>query len=80
MDGAEARIASGPLTSALLLQMLEELPEPARGEILDGQSIDRRLGARVQKREQQDQRIAVAGLGVPGQVTFPHDVFQKATE
>src|SRR5713226_4066262 len=36
VDRAEALIASGPTTSAVLLQMLEEMAEHRRREILDG--------------------------------------------
>jgi hypothetical protein len=72
-------IARGATTSTVLLKVIEESTDHHRREILDSQSVDRYLHGFGQEGKQQDECVAIASLGVAGQVALSDHMLQEET-
>src|SRR6516165_11991084 len=77
MDRGQPLVPGGDPAPPLLLQVAQELPYAVRRHVLDGQAIDRLSGAPGDSREQQPQGVAVAPLGIAGEVPFAGDVLRQ---
>src|SRR5271165_66250 len=77
IDGREPLVAGDTVALAIAFQVVEELADYRRRQILDGHAIDGTPSVLAGKRQQERQGIAVADLGVPSQIAFCHQMLEE---
>ena len=78
-NGSQSLVARSYRASPLLFQVLQEELEPLFGDVLESQGVDWASALITDEGKQQMKGIAIALLGVLGEVPLPEDVvFQEA--
>jgi hypothetical protein len=77
VDGRQSDVPGGDRAATLLLEIPQEPLDHLRRQLFDGQLLDRMLDLLTDKRQEQDQRITVAGLGIAGQIAFADEMLQQ---
>src|SRR6516162_984772 len=77
MDGRQPLVASDLTALAIALQVVQKLADDFRRQLFHGHAIDGAAYLLAGKRQQQCQRVAVAGLGVEGKIALGDQMFQQ---
>src|SRR5262249_53915452 len=76
-DCCQALVARGGTTAPLLCQLAQEGPYSIGREVFDPEPVEALAGAAGGERQEQAQRVAVAALGVAGQIAFADEVLKQ---
>src|ERR1700733_5589883 len=77
MNRRKPLVASDLAAFAVTLQVIKEVADNCRRQVLDGHAIDGAAPLSTGEWQQQRQSIAVAGLGVAGEIALGHQMFQQ---
>src|SRR6266702_6019081 len=77
MYRGETDIARDTAAATLLLQVCEEGAQQRRREVVDRKAINRLLPCFAQIRQQEDQRITIAGLCIASKIAVCDEIFQQ---
>lgn len=77
VDHGKPLVARHATAMPIAFEVIKELTNNRRRQILDCHSVDGMSGAGTGERQQQGQRVTVAGLGVAREIAFGHQVLQE---
>ena len=77
MDGRKPLVAGDAAALAIMLQVVKEFANDCRGQVLHGHAIDSAAALFAGEWQQQHQSVAVAGLGVSGEIALGHQMLQQ---
>jgi hypothetical protein len=70
-------VAGDTVALAIVFQVVEELADDGRRQILNGHAIDGAPSVLAGERQQERQGVAVADLGIPSQIAFCHQMLEE---